>query len=169
MEIVEFGPLTADHRRALEGDEPDPFDAAGLTLRYRPKDRHIGLRDDTGRLVASTGIVLPKVEVNGERFGVVGLGGVIVSAPHRGQGLGRAVLEAALARARRFGPAFAILFCHEDRAGLYRKLGFAEVDDEVIVAQPDGYARMTQRTMWLGLHQDAIWPAGRVVVHSLPF
>ncbi len=46
MEVVEFGRLTAAQRRELEGDEEDPFDAAGFTLRYRPKERHVGLRDD---------------------------------------------------------------------------------------------------------------------------
>lgn len=169
MEVVEFGPLTARLRRELEGDERDPFSSAGITLRYRPKDRHIGLRDASGRLVASTGIVLLEVEVEGERLPVVGLGGVIVGAPHRGRGLGRAVVQAAVARAGLLGPAFAILFCHEDRAGLYRKLGFAQVDDDVVVQQPNGFATMPQRTMWLALREDATWPPGRLVVHSLPF
>jgi predicted N-acetyltransferase YhbS len=77
---------------------------------------------------------------------VVGLGGVIVKAEQRGRGLARQLLRAALRKARSLGPAFAILFCHEDRADLYRKLGFAEVSDEVVVRQPGGYAPMPQRT-----------------------
>jgi hypothetical protein len=40
MEIVEFGPLNAEQRAQLEGDEHDPFDTEGVTLRYRGKDRH---------------------------------------------------------------------------------------------------------------------------------
>jgi hypothetical protein len=52
MEVIEFGPLTTRQRRELEGDERDPFNAVGITLRYRPKDRHVGLRDKSGRLVA---------------------------------------------------------------------------------------------------------------------
>src|ERR1039458_2304244 len=71
-----------------------------------------------------------------------GFGGVIVRADHRGRGLAREVAQAALAKARTLGPAFALLFCHEDRAGLYRKLGFAEIISEVVVKQPDGCAPM---------------------------
>lgn len=169
VEIVEFGPLTDALRRELEGDEQDPFDASGITLDFQPKDRHVGLRDDGGRLVASTGIVLVEVEVDRERFPVVGLGGVIVNAQHRGRGLGRQVVQAALTKARKLGPTFALLFCHEDRAGLYRKLGFSPVDAEVVVWQPAGYASIPQQTMWRPLHGKRDWPRGGVVVHSLPF
>jgi predicted N-acetyltransferase YhbS len=168
MDVVESGPMTDEYRHALEGDEPDPFDITGVTLQFRPKERHAGLQDESGRLVASTGMVLVDAEIAGERFPVVGLGGVIVSASHRGGGLGRRVVEEALARARRFGPRFAILFCHEDRSGLYRKLGFAEVPDDVLVEQPIGHAPMTQRTMWISLHGPTTWPPGEVIVRSLP-
>ncbi len=169
MEIVEFGSLTDEHRRALEGDESDPFDAAGIALQFRRKEHHVGLQDESGRLVASTGMVVADVEVEGRRFPVVGIGGVIVSAPYRGRGLARKVVQVALARARRLGPRFSILFCHEDRAGLYRRLGFIELHDGVLVEQPGGYAPMTQQTMWIALHGEESWPPGEVVVCSLPF
>ncbi|MBV8943768.1 MAG: GNAT family N-acetyltransferase [Solirubrobacterales bacterium] len=169
MEIVEFGPLTAEQRRELDGEEEDPFDSGGIMLHYRPKNRHVGLRDDAGALIASTGMVVVEVGVGVERFPVVGLGGVIVKALHRGRGLGREVVQAALARANSLGPAYAILFCHRDRAGLYRKLGFAEIAAEVLVQQPGGYARMPHQTMRRRLRQKVEWPAGAVVVHSLPF
>jgi predicted N-acetyltransferase YhbS len=169
MEIVEFGPLSDASRRELEGDERDPFESRGITLQYRPKDRHIGLQDELGRLVASAGLVVVEVEVAQRCFPVVGLGGVIVNAEHRGRGFGREVVQAALMRAGTLGPAFALLFCHDDRAGLYRKLDFADVSAEVVVEQPDGHARMPQQTMWRPLRPNAQWPAGRLVVHSLPF
>jgi predicted N-acetyltransferase YhbS len=169
VEIVEFGLLTEAHRRDLEGDEQDPFDARGIGVEFRPKDKHVGLRDGAGRLVASTGMVVVEVEVERERFSVVGLGGVIVNADHRGRGLGRRVVQAALVKARNLGPAFAMLFCHDDRAGLYHKVGFSRVDAEVVVRQSDGYAPMPQWTMWRPLHVKLRWPPGKVVVHSLPF
>lgn len=169
MKLVEFGALSARQRSQLEEDEPDPFDARGVTLQFRRKDRHVGLRDDRGRLVASTGMLVVDVEVNSERFPVVGVGGVIVNARHRGRGLGREVVQGALARAKTLGPVFALLFCHEDRAGLYRKLGFAEIEAEVIVRQPTGYVPMPQQAMWRGLRENVRWPSGNVVVHSLPF
>jgi predicted N-acetyltransferase YhbS len=169
MEVIEFGSLTDAYRHALEGDEVDPFDAAGIGLQFRRKERHVGLRDDTGQLVASTGMVLTEVEIEGSRFPVVGFGGVIVGAAHRGRGLGRSVVQAALAKARQLGPRFAILFCHEDRAGLYRRLRFVEVLDRVLVQQPGGPALMPQRTRWTALDGAARWPRGEVTVHSLPF
>ena len=169
MKIVELGRLTAAQRAELQGDEEDPFDEAGVTLRYRPKERHVALQDDVGRLVASAGMLVVEVEVARERFAVVGLGGVIVNAGHRGRGLAREVVEAALAQASVLGPAFALLFCHADRAGLYARLGFAEVQAPVSVRQPLGVATMTQRTMWRGLGDDSVWPAGPVLVDSLPF
>jgi predicted N-acetyltransferase YhbS len=169
MQIVEFGRLRPAQRAQLEGDEEDPFDAAGSTLEFRRKEQHVALRDDGGRLVASTGMVVVDVQVGEERFSVVGIGGVIVNAVHRGRGLAREVVEAALARARTLGPAFALLFCHSDRAGLYRRLGFAELDLPVRVKQPAGFAVIGQHTMWRALHPGASWPPGPVIVHSLPF
>ncbi len=169
MEVIEFGRLTDAFRHQLEGDESDPFDSVGNPLTYRPKNQHVALRDDAGWLVASTGMVVVDVEVEGECFPVVGLGGVIVSARHRGRGLGRKVLEAALAKAGTLGPAFALLFCHTNRMGLYRKLGFVEVDAPVTVEQASGHANMHQRTMWRGLREGAKWPHGPVRLRSLPF
>lgn len=169
MDIVEFGRLLPAYRAQLEGDEQDPFDSMGSTWHFRPKERHVALSDDRGRLVASTGMVVVEVEVGRQRFSVVGIGGVVVNAAHRGRGLAREVVEAAMARARTLGPRFALLFCHQDRAGLYRRLGFAEVDSPVRVQQPDGLSLMPQRTMWRALHRHEDWPAGPVVVRSLPF
>jgi predicted N-acetyltransferase YhbS len=169
MEIVEFGRLDAARRRELEGEEQDPFDAADSPLVFRPKERHVALRDDRGRLVASTGMVIADVEAGGRRFPVVGIGGVIVAAPHRGRGLARRVVEAALRRASTLGPSFALLFCHEDRAGLYRRLGFTVVAGEVLVDLPDGPVPIPEVTMWRALTESVSWPAGRVEVHGLPF
>jgi hypothetical protein len=41
MEVVEFGRLTDAQRAELGGDERDPFDPEGATLRYRRKDHHV--------------------------------------------------------------------------------------------------------------------------------
>ncbi len=112
MEITRFGALSDEDRAQLEGDEPDPFDAAGIELAFRPKDRHVGIRDPDGRLIASAGFVLAEVEVDGsERHEVLGIGGVIVAAAHRGRGLARAVVGAALDEGVRLGPEYALLFC----------------------------------------------------------
>ena len=169
MQIVEFGPLTPQHRAELEGDEEDPFEVGGSTLRYRPKQQHVGVQAEDGKLVASAGTVVVEVEVAGERFPVVGLGGVIVNINHRGRGLARQVVEAAIARAQDLGPDFAMLFCLPDRMGLYERLGFAEIADEVRVEQSHGSVLMPDRSMWRPLRAGAQWPGGAVTVHSLPF
>jgi predicted N-acetyltransferase YhbS len=168
VEVVEFGLLTDAQRAQLEGGEHDPFDAAGVALEFRAKERHVGLAQD-GALVASTGLTRAQVAVGAQRFEVVGIGGVIVTAARRGEGLARRVLEEALARARAAGPPFALLFCHADRAGLYERLGFATIEDAITVEQPGGFEPMAQLGMWLALAPDAAWPPGPVTVFGLPF
>ncbi len=170
MEIVRFGALTDDGRADLEGDEDDPFDAAGIDLVFRPKNRHFGIRDAAGRLIASAGYVLADVTVDGrDRFGVLGIGGVIVAAAHRGRGLARAVVEATLDEGVRLGPDYALLFAHEDRSGLYRKLGFSVLPGPLEVRQPSGTAIVPQLAMWRRLTASRDWPPGRAVLESLPF
>ncbi len=115
------------------------------------------------------GFTATDVEVAGTRFPVVGIGGVIVNAEHRGRGFARRVLEEVLVRARAMGPAFVILFCHRDRAGLYEGLGFMTIGSPVSVQQPQGFEAMPQRTMWYALRPGVSWPPGHVTVHGLPF
>ena len=169
MELVEFGRLTEEQRRELEGDEDDPWSAAGMTLHFQPKERHVGLRDEHGRLVASAGVLQVDVEVDGRRFRVVGLGGVIVNEAHRGRGYARQVVTAVLERAEGIGPEFVLLFCHADRAGLYRKLGFTEVGSAATVEQPGGRMTMPMTAMWRALRPGATWPAGELAVLAPPF
>jgi predicted N-acetyltransferase YhbS len=169
MHVIEFGPLSAARRAELEGDEIDPFEVSGLRLQFRPKDRHVALEDEHGRLIAAAGMVVAHVEADAGRFPVVGFGGVIVNAQHRGRGLARRVMEAALARARELGPDFAMLFCLPDRVGLYQRLGFTEIAGEVRVKQHVGYAPMPVPTMCRALREHAQWPDGPVVLHTLPF
>lgn len=161
--------MSAERRAELEGEEYDPWGTRDWALVFRPKERHLGLRDRQGRLVAAAGVVIVDVEAGGEVFPVVGLGGVIVNIHHRGQGLARRVVTAALAHAERLGPDFMLLFCHADRVGLYRKLGFTELDDPVTVEQPNGTVAMPMRAMWRSLRPGVTWPPGTVAVRGFPF
>jgi GNAT superfamily N-acetyltransferase len=170
LEVVELGRFSEAQRVELEAGEEDPFDARGNTLTWRPKERHIALRDSDGRLVASTGFVLAEAQVGDElplRF--VGIGGVFVTSARRGQGLGRRILIEALRVARTLGTPIALLFCHPDRSGLYRRHGFREVAAPVLVRQPQGYAEMPMVAMWRPLRENATLADGPVTVHSLPF
>lgn len=170
MEVIEFGPLTDAYRAELEGDEIDPFDARRTELRWRRKERHVALRGDDGRLVASTGLLLAEIQVgDGPVTPVVGIGGVFVAAAHRGQGLANRVIVEALRRAAALGPDLVILFCHRDRAGLYVRHQFAEIAPPVLVQQPEGFVEIPQVAMWRALHNRATLPAGQVKLLSLPF
>jgi predicted N-acetyltransferase YhbS len=169
VELIEFGDLTPRQRSEVEGDEADPFEVSGITLQFRAKTRHVGLQDNDGSLVASTGWVLTQAQVAEERFAVAGIGGVIVRAAFRGRGLARRVVEAAIVRAQASGVPFAVLFCRPDRAGLYQRLQFTRVEGDVLVEQPGGQVVMPLQTMWRALQPGLNWPEGRLVLHSLPF
>jgi GNAT superfamily N-acetyltransferase len=169
LEVVEFARLSGEHRSQLEEDEDDPFDSGGLALQFRAKERHVALMGQDGRLVASTGMLLVDVVAGCKRFAAVGIGGVIVNQRHRRRGLARQVVGAALTRAATLGPDFALLFCREDRSGLYLKLGFTRLDGLTQVQQPDGYVNMPLMMMWRALRPGAGWPSGAVRLLSLPF
>ncbi|MCW2968458.1 MAG: cation transporter [Solirubrobacteraceae bacterium] len=168
--LVELGPLSAEQRAELEGDEHDPFDGGRIdALTWRDKDRHVALAAPDGTLYASTALLTVTVEVAGEPLEVVGISGVIVNRAHRDRGAAREIVEAALARAEEMGPSLALLFCHADRAGLYRKLGFTELDEAATVDQPGGRRTMPMVAMWRPLRPGATWPPGPVAVQGLPF
>jgi hypothetical protein len=62
-----------------------------------------------------------------------------------------------------------MLFCRPQLTGLYRKLGFREIDAPVWAEQPQGRIEMPLPAMWHPLSSEAEWPAGRVDVRGLPF
>jgi predicted GNAT family N-acyltransferase len=170
MEVIEFGELTDAYRAELEGDEDDPFDGRGTELSWRRKERHVALRVPDGRLLASAGLLLAEIRVDdGPVTPVVGIGGVIVAAAHRGQGLADRVIAEALRRAATLGPEIVILFCHRNRAGLYVRHQFVEIPPPVLVQQPDDFAEIPQVAMWRALREGVPLPGGRVRLLSLPF
>jgi GNAT superfamily N-acetyltransferase len=170
VELIEFGRLSDEQYAELAGDEDDPWDAAEFGLEWLPKDHHVAVRDDDGRLLAAAGLVVVEVEFGAQpRVPVVGVGGVIVTASHRGRGLGRQVISEALGRAEAMGPGIAMLFCRAESAGLYRRHGFAEVRGPVLVDQPDGVVELSGVTMWRPLKPGERLPDGIVKVNGLPF
>ncbi|GAA1400149.1 hypothetical protein GCM10009639_40780 [Kitasatospora putterlickiae] len=162
-------PLERYDLAEIFGDTQDAFGVAALGITWRPKEHHVGiLAEPDGRLVAHAGLVVLPVSVGGRRTDAVGLGGVAVAADRRGQGLARAVVDGALARARELGPRLAFLFCRPEVAGLYTRLGWRPLEAPVEVEQPAGPVVMPLRTLWFPLHEGARWPEGAVRLHSLP-
>jgi hypothetical protein len=92
-------------------------------------------------------------------------GSVVSSWPRRA----RAAVEAALADGAQLGPDYALLFAHENRSGLYRKLGFRELTAPLEVLQPHGTAVVPELAMWRSLGGARTWPPGSAVLQSLPF
>jgi predicted N-acetyltransferase YhbS len=166
IEVVELEGLTPVDEADLAAGEDEPF--GDIELDWREPERYLALRDD-GRLVAAAGLLVAPVEAGGDVFDVVGVGGVLVAAPRRGQGLMRRVLDAALERAEALGPAFAMLFCSDDNAARYARFGFREIDARVTAAQPGGTVEMDEVSMWRPLRDGARWPDGDVSVLGLPF
>ena len=95
--------------------------------------------------MASVGLTLADVEIGEHRFGVVGVGGVIVTHARRGEGLLRPTLEAALERAATLGPDKAMLFCSLKKVPLYERFGFVHDRTRPVVA---GGQQMRPRFMW---------------------
>jgi predicted N-acetyltransferase YhbS len=165
MELVELPGMTPEGRAELAAGEANPF---GINdLQWRESERYLALRDD-GKLVAAAGLVVVTVEA-GSAFDVVGVGGVIVARPRRGQGLMRRVMEAAMARAEQLGPAFAMLFCSAANSRRYARFGFREITATVTAEQPDRIVTMGEVCMWRPLRADATWPSGPIRVRGLPF
>ncbi|WP_171165455.1 GNAT family N-acetyltransferase [Streptomyces sp. I05A-00742] len=165
------GPVTvrlAEYSPAeILGDAPDPFGVDGWGLTWRSKDEHFGVRWD-GRLVAHAGLVVLPLTAGGTRMDVAGLGGVAVAPGVRGRGFARAAVTAAMDHARNLGLPFGLLFCLPELVGLYERLGWHPVTDDVEVEQPAGPRTMPLRTLWTGLRAGTEWPSGPVRLHSLP-
>jgi GNAT superfamily N-acetyltransferase len=170
MEIVELRETTPQQWRALEAGEREPWGGLAEGLAWADKQRLLGFRGADGELVAIAGALIAEIDVGGvERFDVVGIGSVFVTARQRGHGLARALLESLLVVAEDMGPERAMLFCRPQLTALYGKLAFTEIHVPVSAQQPDGEIEMPLRAMWRPLREGSSWPQGRVKVLGLPF
>jgi putative acetyltransferase len=142
MQIVDFRPDLAGAFKSLN--------EAWITSLFalEPKDELV-LGDPQGQVIAEGGRVLFALE-DGEAVGCCALlalsdGGfelakMAVADTHKGRGVGRALLAAAVARARAAGASRLYLETNSKLApalALYRSLGFVDV----IPAEPSPYAR----------------------------
>ena len=169
VEFVELGPLSVREWVDLTGHERAPFGLAAAGLVFRPKDRHLAVRDADDRLVAAVGLAVATVEVEGhEPFEVVGVGALIVHESARGGGLGAALIERVKRLVEDTGPDRAMLFCRAELMPLYGRVGYRPVEAPVRVDQPDGPVEMPIPAMWRPL-RPVEWPAGAVRLRGLPF
>lgn len=170
VELIELDEITAQQWSGIEAGEREPWGGLAEGLAWADKQRHVALRSANGKLVGIAGALNAEVEVEGvERFQVVGIGSVFVTAGERGHGLAWRLLEPLLAIAEKMGPERAMLFCRPQLRALYGKLAFVEIHAPVWAQQPDGRMEMPLRAMWRPLREGARWPEGRVEVLGLPF
>jgi putative acetyltransferase len=143
MEIVDFHP---DHAGAFKA-----LNVAWISRYFalEAKDQEV-LDDPAGKVLAPGGHILIAVEA-GEPVGCVALmvmkndGGfevakMAVTDAYKGQGLGRALMAACVARARAAGARRLYLETNSGLApalGLYRSFGFRQIEP----AEPSPYAR----------------------------
>jgi GNAT superfamily N-acetyltransferase len=171
VELVELDMVTDQQWAEIVAGEVEPW-GLGEELSWRDKEHQIAVRGLDGRLLALAGTAIADVEVEGSGpFQVLGIGGVFVTPSQRGRGLAVRLVRELLAGARRdpSHPDRAMLFCRPQLIGLYRKLGFREIDAPVWAEQPRGRIEVPLRAMWHPLAKEAEWPAGRVDVRGLPF
>lgn len=170
MQVVELDRLAEPYWEELVAGEHEPWGSVGEELVWRDKTRNIGVRDDSGRLLAAGGAVVAEVRVGEEApFEVAGLGGLIVTRSARGRGLARLLGRHLLVLAGEFGTQRAMLFCQPKLMALYREFGFAPIEAPVWADQPGGRIEMPLPAMWKKLSGDADWPAGRVELVGEPF
>jgi len=169
-ELVQLGEITAEQEDEVVAGEHAAWGGVGEELEWAEKQRHVALRSAEGELVAIAGALIAEVALeSGERFQVVGIGGVMVTASERGRGLVWPLLEALLEIAAEMGPQRAMLFCRPQLMALYEKFAFAEISAPVWARQPQGKIEMPLCAMWRPLREGVRWPQGRVDVQGLPF
>jgi GNAT superfamily N-acetyltransferase len=170
MDVIEIAAPSAAEQAALIDGEREPWGPLGERLRWREKDRRVGIRAGDGRLLATAGAVLAEVSIERRgRFQVVGLGGLFVTRRARGTGLLERLVGPLIEIAAAMGPEVAMLFCRPELVERYRDHGFVEIAAPVWVDQPEGRVEMPLCSMWRALRDGAGWPPGRVDVHGLPF
>jgi GNAT superfamily N-acetyltransferase len=169
MELVEFAELPFADWAGLTRYDSAPFGPASARLEYRPKDQHVGVRDDDGRLVAVVGATVAQVTVDGaEPFEVVGIGGLIVHKDFRGLGLAKRVMDRLREITAESGPALAMIFSEPHVLPLHIRRGYTPLSEPVWVDQPAGPIVMPMQAAWRPF-RPTIWPAGAVRLHGLPF
>ncbi len=171
MNLIELREMTDEQWRELGAEQPGAWGGGEAeNFEWREKERHLGLRDDAGLLLGVAEAVIAEVAVaGGAPFEVVGVGGVFVRPSARGGGLMRRLVEELLQLAAQLGPERAMLFCRPFKVAVYESFGFQEIAGPVWAEQPAGRTEMPLPAMWLALHGNPGWPAGRVDVQGLPF
>ncbi len=152
----------------LSGGDEDPSRTHDYKLSWRPTEMHVFV-SAAGTKMCHVGLVRQTVQIAGASLGVAGVGGVLVRSSERGNGYGRAAMEAAEAFVtREWKMGFMLLFCREPLRPWYDALGWRRVLGATWAEQPNGSIVLPLESMWKSLN-GARWPDGDVHLHSRPW
>jgi predicted N-acetyltransferase YhbS len=120
---------------------------------------------DGKEVIAHLGVVQREVTIGGAPANVAGIQNVAVLPDHRGRGLCRAMLTAAMDEAKQRGLDYGILFCVADSVPLYARCGWKRLfDSPVVRVDLDGMEKPLVEgnlPMWLPLEKGE-FPTGEV-------
>jgi GNAT superfamily N-acetyltransferase len=166
--IVETDSLTEEQRQHLFYFEDDVFSLASYALQWEPKVRFFQVYE-SGKLVANAGLVGRTVMAGGHSLSVAGLGSVVCRPEARGKGHARAAVTAAIQHARDSMKApFGMLFCLPRLVPFYERMGWARLDEPVLIEQSAGTVRSPLEVM-VKLLGDRAWPPGPVSANGRPW
>ena len=124
----------------------------------------------TGGRWRPSGWLVVDVQAGGERFHVVGVGGVIVTRDTAARAACARRSTPRWTARRRSARDRAMLFCSRANNGRCASFGFAEIDRPGRRRAVDGgEALMPPPAMWRPLRDGAAWPDGDVRLPELPF
>ncbi len=118
------------------------FDTAHLNLTYRtkdPADRRFVLYDELNAPVSHAAVLRHRARANGRDVLIGGIGGVVTIPGARRRGYAARLLGDATAFLRDEWKAdFALLFCIDRMVDYYGRLGWRNVECDVLIDQPSG-------------------------------
>lgn len=123
------------------------------------------LVSEDDRVIAHLGVVQRRIKVGGTPVEMAGIQNVCVLDEHRGRGLCREMLAAAMAEAKSRGIDFGLLFCVAELVPVYERCGWKRLPDQpVIRVDSDGLEKPLVEgnlPMWLPLGEEG-FPRGTV-------
>jgi len=167
--------VTIDVRPLTDADDPAARRLGGLAFGYHDTDPRPAQSEgqwstwgafDDGRLVAKVVDLHHDQWWGGRVVPASGIAGVAVEPEHRGRGVTRAVMAAAMHGARDRGVAVANLFCTS--TAVYRALGFEVASVMRTVSLPtDVLSRAPVRSVQLRAGSGRDWPLLRAVYDEI--
>jgi predicted GNAT family N-acyltransferase len=163
-----LGPLPESLRTELIEGEVDPWGIEESGFTFASKE-HFVIAQDGEQPVAAAGWLSRDVVVGGEAVAAAGLGGVLVRASRRGEGLVRAVTSEAMQSAAKARRTHGILLCKPQLQSLWAHLGWAPIASAVTFTDSDREHRRWPLVAMARPLGDEPWPSGEVDLGGPPF